>query len=120
MFSSLPPRGFLSPAELEWSGEAAGAGRADRQLRAHAGQAHDAGDRAAVPARLHLPAAQRGEEEDRPPPLFSTVRRVPQLPRVFPKKERCSVSRQPLVFFFFFSSRQFVLVINDDELQSVS
>lgn len=46
--------------ELEWARETAGAGRVDWQLWAHAGEAHDAGDRTSIPERLHLPTAQRG------------------------------------------------------------
>lgn len=47
--------------ELDWPREAAGAGWVDWQLWAHTSEAYDAGDRAAVSARLHLPAAQRSE-----------------------------------------------------------
>lgn len=47
--------------ELEWPREAACAGWVDRQLWAHAGETHDAGDRTAVSKRLHLTAAQRGK-----------------------------------------------------------
>lgn len=55
-----PDQSVICFAELDWPGEAAGAGWVDRQLWAHTSQAHDAGDRTAVSARLHLPAAQRG------------------------------------------------------------
>lgn len=47
--------------ELEWPREAACAGWVDRQLWAHAGETHDAGDRTPVSKRLHLTAAQRGK-----------------------------------------------------------
>lgn len=55
-----PDQSLICFPELDWPGEAAGAGWVDRQLWAHTSQAHDAGDRTAVSARLHLPAAQRG------------------------------------------------------------
>ena len=77
--SSLNTLEFVSPntsssvlcsAELDRPREAAGAGWVDWQLWTHTSQAYDAGDRAAVSARLHLPAAQRGESQNTPPTPF--------------------------------------------------
>lgn len=49
------------PADVERPWEAASSGWVDWQVWNQPGEAHDAGDRAAVPERLYIAAAQRGE-----------------------------------------------------------